>query len=158
MGFRRALSVTAVLSALATLSWLVFSPATPFWAVFAILVASGMARSILMTAMVSMTFADVPHEQIGAATVLSNVLSQTTGAVAIGIAALILNLSAAARGTAGRVGLADCRVVLVVVALTGASAVFSFRRLPRDAGAEVSGHRSAGDRAAIREAEIEAEA
>ncbi len=102
MGFRGALTITAMLSALATLSWVAFGPSTPFWAIFVVLVLSGMARSILMTAMVSMTFADVPHKEIGAATVLSNVLSQTTGAVAIGLAALILNLSSAARGAAGR--------------------------------------------------------
>ena len=163
MGFRRALSVTAVLSALATASWVVFSPSTPFWAVFAVLVLSGMARSILMTAMVSMTFADVPHAEIGAATVLSNVLNQTTGAIAIGLAALVLNLSAAARGSAGHVGLADCRVVLVLLAVTGLLSLPSFLRLRPDAGAEVSGHRprtdrTPEDRLAIAEAEVEAEA
>ena len=163
MGFRRALASTAVLSSIATASWLVLSPSTPFWAIFAVLVLSGMARSILMTAMVSMTFADVPHEEIGQATVLSNVLNQTTGAVGIGIAALILNLSAMARGSAGHVGLADCRVVLVVMALIGLSAVPSYLGLRKDAGAEVSGHRPRPDRTpedqlAIAEAEAEAEA
>ena len=158
MGFRRALVSTAVLSSLAMATWLTFSPSMSFWAIFAVLVLSGMARSILMTAMVSMTFADVPHEEIGQATVLSNVLNQTTGAVGIGLAALILNLSSTARGAAGHVGLFDCRVALVVMAAIGLSSVFSFLRLPHDAGAEVSGHRSAVDRATIREAEIEAEA
>ena len=163
MGFRRALTVTAILSALATASWVAFAPSTPFWAVFAVLVLSGMARSILMTAMVSMTFADVPHEEIGAATVLSNVLNQTIGAIAIGLAALFLNLSATARGAAGHVGLADCRLVLVLLALTGLASVPSFLRLPKDAGAEVSGHRPRTDRTAedtlsIAEAQVEAEA
>jgi EmrB/QacA subfamily drug resistance transporter len=163
MGFRRALSTTAVISSVATATWLAFGPSTPFWAIFAVLVLSGMARSILMTAMVSMTFADVPHEEIGQATVLSNVLNQTTGAVGIGIAALILNLSSSARGAAGHVGLADCRVTLMVMAMIGLSAVPSFLSLPHDAGAEVSGHRprtdwSPEDQLAIAEAEVEAEA
>ena len=157
MGFRGALTITATLSALATLSWIAFGPSTPFWAIFLVLVLSGMARSILMTAMVSMTFADVPHKEIGAATVLSNVLSQTTGAVAIGLAALILNLSSAARGAAGHVGLADCRLVLAIMSLVGLLSVLSFRRLPHDAGAEVSGHRPSANRLATREAEVEAE-
>ena len=159
MGFRRSLAITSVLSALATASWVVFGPSTPFWAIFAVLVLSGMARSILMTATVSMTFADVPHEEIGAATVLSNVLSQTTGAVAIGVAALILNLSASARGASGHVGLVDCRVTLVLMALVGLGALPSFLRLPPDAGAEVSGHRrTPEDRLAVAEAQVEAEA
>jgi EmrB/QacA subfamily drug resistance transporter len=163
MGFRRALSITAVLTALATAAWVIFTPSTPFWVIFAVLAASGMARSILMTAMVSMTFADVPREEIGGATVLSNVLNQTTGAVAIGLAALVLNLSSSARGAPGHVSLADCRVALVVFALFGLCSAPSFLRLPRDAGAEVSGHRPRTDRSdeerlAIAEAEVEAEA
>lgn len=161
VGFRRALAVTAVLTAVATAAWVSFSPSTPFWVIFAVLAVSGMARSILMTAMVSMTFADVPHEQIGHATVLSNVLNQTTGAVAIGLAALILNLSSAARGAAGHVGLPDCRLALIVMAGIGLCSTASFLRLPHDAGAEVSGHRprrTLQDRLAITEAEMEAEA
>jgi EmrB/QacA subfamily drug resistance transporter len=158
MGFRRALTITAVLTAVATASWIMFRPGMPFWLIFAVLALSGMARSILMTALVSMTFADVPHEEIGGATVLSNVLNQTTGAAAIGLAALILNLSSAARGAPGHIGLADCRVVLVVLALTGLCSLVSFRRLTHNAGAEVSGHRPIEDRLAVREAEVEAEA
>jgi len=140
-GFRRSLIVTALLTAAATASWILFTPGTPFVVIFVIMLLSGMARSVLMTGLVSLTFADVPREEIGGATVLSNVLNQTTGALAIALAAIILNLNAAARGAAtGQVGLADCRVALVVMAVIGLSALPSFLRLPLDAGAEVSGH------------------
>lgn len=159
VGFRRSLAVSAALTALATASWMLFGPKTPFWAIFAVLTLSGAARSILMTAMVSMTFADVPHRELGDATVLSNVLNQTTGAVAIGLAALILNLSSGARGAAGHIDLGDCRITLAIMAVIGLSALPSFLRLPHDAGAEVSGHRPRGgaDRLAVAEAEAEAE-
>jgi EmrB/QacA subfamily drug resistance transporter len=141
-GFRRSLVVTAALTALATASWTLFGPSTPYWAIFAVLVLSGMARSILMTGLVSLTFADVPHEDIGGATVLSNVLTQTTGALAIAVAAIILNLSAAARGAPeGHLAQFDCRIALAVMAVIGLSSLPSFLRLPPDAGAEVSGHR-----------------
>jgi len=138
-GFRRCLLVTAVLTSLATASWALFSASTPFWLIFVVLALSGMARSVLMTGMVTMTFADVPHEQIGGATVLSNVLNQTTGAVAIAASAIILNLSAGAHHRS--LALGDCRLALIVMAAVGLMAVPSFLRLPRDAGAEVSGHR-----------------
>jgi len=141
-GFRRSLVVTAVLTAAATASWVLFAPGTPYWVIFAVMLLSGMARSVLMTGIVSLTFADVPREEIGGATVLSNVLNQTTGALAIATAAIILNLNAAARGAAaGQVGLADCRVALVVMAVIGLCALPSFLRLSPEAGAEVSGHR-----------------
>ncbi len=141
VGFRTALCVTLVLTAAATVSWLAFRPSTAFWVIFLVMGLSGMARSVLMTGMVTLTFADVPREQLGAATVVSNVLNQTSGALAIAFAAIVLNLSAAWRGAPGHIGLADCRAAVLVMALVGLVALPSFLRLPRDAGAEVSGHR-----------------
>ncbi len=138
-GFRRSLLVTAVLTAAATASWMLFSPSTPYWTIFGVLLLSGMARSVLMTGLVTMTFADVPHEKIGGATVLSNVLNQTTGAVAIAVAAIILNLSAGAHHRT--LALGDCRLALLAMSLIGLTAIPAFLRLPSDAGAEVSGHR-----------------
>ena len=141
-GFRSSLVVTTVLTATATATWILFGPGTPFWVIFAVLAVSGMARSILMTAVVSLTFADVAHEEVGAAAVLSNVLNHTTGALAIALAAIILNLNAAARGAAaGPISLSDCRVALAVMAVIGLCALPSFLRLSPDAGAQVSGHR-----------------
>ncbi len=86
-----------------------------------------------------MTFADVPHEEIGGATVLSNIINQTIGALAIALAAIIMNLAARRHG--GRLELADCRLALIAMAAVSLAAVPSFLRLPADAGAEVSGHR-----------------
>jgi hypothetical protein len=123
------------------MSWVLFSPSTPFWLIFAALAAAGAARSVLMTGNVSLTFADVPREEIGGATVLSNVLNQTTGAVAIALAAIILNVSSSLKGHAGHPSLQDCRIAIAIVVAAGLLAVPPFLRLPRDAGAEVSGHR-----------------
>lgn len=142
-GFRAALVLGAAITALATAGWTLFSTATPFWAIFGVLTLSGAARSVLFTGMVSLVFADVPHERIGDATVLSNLFNQTTGAVAIGLSVVVLNLSALARGASvGQTSLADCRVALVVMALIGLASLPWFLRLPRDAGAEVSGHQA----------------
>ena len=149
IGFRWALASGALLTAAAILSWLTFAPGAPFWLIFVLLAAGGMARSVLMTGLVSMTFADVPHEEIGGATVLSNVVNQSTGALGIALAAIVLNLAAQRHG--GRLELGDCRVALIAMAAVSLAAVPSFLRLPHDAGAEVSGHR-----AARRSAELEA--
>ncbi len=142
-GFRIALAAGAAVTAVAIAGWALFSTTTPFWVIFAVLALSGAARSVLFTGMVSLVFADVPHERIGDATVLSNLFNQTTGAVAIGMAVVVLNLSAIGRGAAaGQTSLADCRVALVVMALIGLCSLPWFLRLPRDAGAEVSGHQA----------------
>ncbi len=140
-GFRRCLAVTAVLSAGATASWTLFTRARPSGD----LRGDGRQRRGAVGADDRTgldDLADVPTEEIGAATALSNVLNQTTGAVAIAVAAIILNLSAVTGGeAAGEVGLHDCRVALVIMAAIGLSSLPSFLRLPHDAGAEVSGHR-----------------
>jgi len=141
VGFRTALVASALLTAAATLAWVLFTRATPFWTIFLALALAGAARSVLMTGNVSLTFADVPREEIGGATVLSNVLNQTTGAVAIALAAIVLNVSSALRGAAGHPSLQDCRLAIAVAVALGLLAVPSFLALPRDAGAEVSGHR-----------------
>ena len=144
VGFRTALISTVLLTALCSALWLLFSRSTPFWVIFAGLALTGMARSVLMTGNVSLTFADVPMAEIGGATVLSNVLNQTTGAVAIAIAAIILNVSSSLRGDPGRPSLLDCRIAIAVMVLLGLCALPAFLRLPRDAGAEVSGYKASG--------------
>jgi EmrB/QacA subfamily drug resistance transporter len=151
VGFRRALVASAALTGVAILSWLIFAKSTPFWLIFVIMALGGMARSILMTGLVSMTFADVPREEIGGATVLNNVATQATGALGIALAAIIMNLSAARHG--GQLGLGDCRIALIAMGVVCLASVPSFLRLKPDAGAEVSGHRPS---TATEAAELEA--
>jgi EmrB/QacA subfamily drug resistance transporter len=150
IGFRRALASGAFATAAAILSWATFGPRSPFWLIFGLLTLAGMARSVLMTGLVSMTFADVPYEEIGGATVLSNVVNQSTGALGVALAAMVLNLAASRHG--GRLELGDCRLAVMAMAAVSLAAVPSFLRLPSDAGAEVSGHRPA-DGAATAELE-----
>lgn len=139
-GFRTALAISALLTALCTATWMLFAPATPFWLIFGVLLLSGAARSVMFTGMAAMTFADVPQEEIGGATVLANVGNQVTGGVAIALAAIILNLSSSLRGRGGGgLTLADCRVALAVLVACGLTSIVSWLRLPKDAGAAVSG-------------------
>jgi MFS family permease len=138
-GFRHALAVSIPLTAVAILSWMLFRPSTPFWLIFSAMMLSGAARSVLMTAMVSLTFADVPYEEIGGATVLSNVAAQATGGLAMALSAIVMNLGAARHG--GRLSLGDCQLAVVMIAALNLLALPAFLGLPRDAGAEVSGHR-----------------
>ena len=153
VGFRTALTVTAVLTGLSAFACAALSPMTPLWAVFAILVVAGAVRSILFSGIMALTFADVPAEEIGGATVLNNVLSNVIGAVGISSAAVVLNLSAAFRhAPGGALSLWDFRVVLIIIGVVATVSAISFLRLSRDAGAEVSGH---GARARLIAAEAE---
>jgi EmrB/QacA subfamily drug resistance transporter len=144
-GFRTALMVGATIMSLAIAACAGFGVATPVWLIFLVLLGCGMARSITFTGMSTLIYADVPREQVGGATVLWNVTQQVTNALGISLAAILLNLSSAFQGGArGGLSVWDCRFALLVMAGTGLLSVLSFARLPRDAGAELSGHRPRG--------------
>ena len=141
VGFRTALVASGVLTGLGAMVLVTLTPMTPFWIIFVILLVAGAVRSIMFTAVVSMSYADVPAEEIGGATVLNTMLSNITSAVGVSSAAVVLNLSGAARGEAlGRLTLADFRVALVAMGVVGLAAVVFYLGLSKDAGAEVSGH------------------
>ena len=59
----------------------------------------------------------------------------------VAVAAAALNLSQRARGAAA-LDLVDFHMAFVAVGLVALAASFRFRSLPRDAGAEVSGHQA----------------
>ncbi len=142
-GFRSVLIVSAAAMLLTILLCAVFSGATSYWVIFAVLGACGMSRSLLFTGMGTLAFADVPHEELGSATVLWNLVLQATSALGVSLAAILMNLTSWALGEpTGRVSLANCRVALIVMTLIGALSLISFARLPHQAGAAVSGHRA----------------
>jgi EmrB/QacA subfamily drug resistance transporter len=141
LGFRWAMFITAILTPLMTTTWLLFDLQTPFWIIFLVLVLSGAARSLLMTGLVAMTFADVPKEEYGGASVLNNVLIQIIGAVAVCLSVLVLNLHVIFGGSGtGRPDLRDFRLTIITLVLVGFMAVPIFWRLRPDAGQAVSGH------------------
>ncbi|PZN32803.1 MAG: MFS transporter [Proteobacteria bacterium] len=143
-GFRTVMLATGVLSALSVAACAAFAPDSPMWVICAVLLASGMFRSILFSALGSIAFADVPKDQIGSASVLWNVVIQVTNALAVSCSVILLNLSTVLGGEKDVPTLVDFQVTLLALAALGLGAAFTFRRLPPDAAAHVSGHRSAG--------------
>jgi len=144
-GFRRLLMLSTVLVLVTLLITIAICARASYWVIFAVLAASGMARSLLFTGMSTLAFADVPHEELGSATVLWNLVLQVTNALAVSLAAILMNVTSLALGQpAGHVTLGNCQTALLVLTLIGALSLLSFRRLAPDAGANVSGHRPAG--------------
>lgn len=144
-GFRPILIISAALMLAAIFACVAVSAITSYWVSFAILAAAGMARSLLFTGTSTLAFADVPHEELGSATVLWNLVLQTMNAVAVSLAAILMNVTSLALGEpVGHVTLRNCQVALTVMVILGALSLLSFARLPRHAGAAVSGHRAGG--------------
>ncbi|BAK65331.1 major facilitator superfamily protein [Sphingobium sp. SYK-6] len=136
LGFRTALVSGSISLAVSLLVCAALPPGMPFWLLFAIMIGVGMARSILFTALMPLRFADMPQSEIGGATVLGSLSNSLAQAVAISGAAALLGLLA---GQADAPSLPDFRLAILILAAMAACAAPLFARLPRDAGAELTG-------------------
>lgn len=137
-GFRTVLIVNGVLGGLsiAACGWL--SPNTPIAVTAAVLIIAGLTRSMQFTSLNTLAFADVEARHRGAATTLSGVSQQVSSVLGVAVAAVLLNGAMLWRGEAA-MALLDFRPAFVIIGLLAAAAAIGFARLPRDAGAEVSG-------------------
>ncbi|MGH6925406.1 MAG: MFS transporter [Propylenella sp.] len=141
-GFRRVLTVNGLVAASTILACALLTPGTPQWLAVAVLFAAGCFRSMQLTCVGTLMFADVPDSLKSSATTLSVMSHQLSMSVGIAIAALILSLSAAARGAeAEDLTTLDFRVAMVAMAAIAALSLVRFWTIEPTAGAEVSGHR-----------------
>jgi EmrB/QacA subfamily drug resistance transporter len=140
-GFRTVMLSTAMLSVMTVAACAAFFPGIPLWGIVLVLLASGMFRSLLLAAIGSIAFADVPQEGIGSASNLWHVIIQVTNALAVSLSVILLNASAALSDRSGELALRDFQLTFGALALLGFLAALTFRKLPADAAAHVSGHR-----------------
>ena len=142
-GFRRVMTVGGTLAAASLFSCALLQANTPLVLTVALLVAAGAMRSMQMTSMNTLAFADIEPAHRGAASTLSTMCGQMASALGAALGALTLALSQMAHGRTALAS-ADFRVAFVVMALFALIGVAGFRRLKPDDGAEVSGHRMSG--------------
>lgn len=143
-GFRGALVGNGVLAAAGIAALSLVGPGWPSAAIFALLAAGGLARSLQFTSLNTLAFAEVPPERISAATALSATLQQLTAALGVVLATASLEASLALTGHATLLPSDFSHGFLVAAAVVLAS-VPLHARLAADAGAEVSGHRPKGE-------------
>jgi MFS family permease len=139
-GFRAALVGNGVVAAAGIAALALLTPAWPAAAIFLLLAAGGLARSLQFTALNTLAFADVPAERMSAATALYGTLQQLTPALGVVLATTTLEASMALSGR-GSLASADFAWGFVVAAVVVLASVPLHARLAPDAGAEVSGHR-----------------
>jgi EmrB/QacA subfamily drug resistance transporter len=128
-------SVTACALFIATFAFVTRDTPKPL--LIALLVAAGAVRSVLMTILSTLTFAEVPPAERGAASTLSTMSMQTAGAMAVAFGALCLSLAQAARG-APVVGAAEFSIAFLAVAAVCALTLLAFRRLRPETGSELT--------------------
>ncbi len=139
VGFRRILIGSSVVAALFIALLGLFTAQTSVLVMLLVIFFSGYFRSLFFTSLNSLTFSETPTDDIGPANAMLAVSQQLSSALGVALAATILELSAAARGT--EVATADFRIALFAIAGICAFSVAPLFYLRANAGSEVSGHR-----------------
>ena len=139
-GFRATLVAACALSAMATLAYSLFTPATPYLAMVAVMVLGGFVRSFFFTGINILAFADIENRFMSGAAAINGVFQQVSTALGIALAGLILELAPLLTGSS--LGIADFHLTFLVVGAMTALAMVPVLRLPANAGADISGHRS----------------
>src|SRR5438128_8161033 len=98
LGFRIVLVGDAVISALFLFGYSLFRPDTPHFVIFLALLAGGFFRSLQMTSINTLSYADVPSAMLSRATSLTSMAQQLSQTVGVATGALLLQVVLALRG------------------------------------------------------------
>ncbi len=139
-GFRNVLMIDAVLSALFLAACAAFTPATPIPLMVGILLVGGFCRSLQFTCINTIAYAEVDARRMSRATSLMSVQQQLAVSTGVAVGALIVETTLHLKDTTTITADDFAPAFLIVAAVSAASAIM-FAQLPKDAGAEMSGHR-----------------
>jgi EmrB/QacA subfamily drug resistance transporter len=137
-GFRTVLSANALIASLTIIGYGVFSATTPIAWMLGTLLFGGFFRSLQFTSLNALSYADIDKRDMGRASGLANVAQQLSLSTGVTLGAAALESVARMQGRIDVVG-NDFRWAFLVVGLVSAASFFLIRRLPVDAGDEVSG-------------------
>jgi EmrB/QacA subfamily drug resistance transporter len=154
LGFRTVLVVNGVATAVTFLLCGLLGARTPLALVVAVLFVSGVCRSVSLSAYATIAFADIEPEQTADANALASTVQQLATGLGIALAALGLRASGPLAGLLGLNGsTAAYAVAFELLAVLPLACVAEALRLPRDAGAVVTGPASERvERPAVRSA------
>ncbi|HYF18415.1 MAG TPA: MDR family MFS transporter [Ramlibacter sp.] len=137
-GFRTVLVSSSLLSAVFFVGYGLFRPGTPQPVMFATLMVGGLLTSLTMVTLSTLGYCDVPPDRAGHATALVSMTQQLSNAVGVVLGATVVSIAAwLHRGDPDRLQAADFPPAFLAIALLAAASAFAFRRLEREAGAEM---------------------
>ncbi len=151
-GFRQTLVVNGLISGAFLAACALFTPSTPHWLLFLILLTGGFFRSLQFTALNAISYADIDLARMSRATSFASVSQQMSGAVGVAVAALCIESIQLGFGDSG-LEARDISLAFVMVALISSLSVLVFAQLKPDAGAAVSGKVSTTEERATAAAE-----
>lgn len=139
-GFRTVLSLNGIAASAVVAGFGLFSAATPHVLIAAVLLLSGCLRSLQFTALNAITFADIAPRNMSQAASISSMAQRLSQSVGIAAGAYMVQLSSVVQGHA-TIMAADFWPAFLGIGLISVLAPLLHRRLPPDAGIEVSGYR-----------------
>ena len=143
-GFRNVLLVNTTLAAGFFALPALFTPTTSVATIVAVLLVGGFFRSLQLTSINALAFADIAAERMSRATTLTSVAQQLSLAVGISVGAIALELTTMALGGGGISANAFWPAFVVIGVITLAT-IIPMARLPADAGDELSGRQPTPD-------------
>jgi MFS family permease len=140
MGFRNTLVYNAILSAILLGLCASFAPTWPVVLIYAVLLSGGFFRSLQFTAYNALAYADVPRERMSSATSFYSAMQQISLTLGVSAAAASLTITMALSDHTTPL-LSDFSSAFIVVALISLCSAPLALTMPRNAAAEMSGHR-----------------
>jgi len=137
-GFRSVLVGNGAIAALIMMGYALFRPTTPHLAIVATLLAGGFFRSLQMTAVNALAYADVPPPMMSGASSLASMAQQLFLSLGVALAALLLHFSLWMHG-ASRLTTEDFSLPFVITGGLAMLSSFLFLSMEHHAGAELSG-------------------
>ena len=138
VGFKGVLIASAIAGFFVVGAFAFINPDTPYWITVALIAAFGLARSAQFMTSNTLSYADVPPEQLSRATSLGGVIQQLSVSFGVSIAAMLLGLV-----TWGDQPLTTDRFheVFLLAAIVPLLGIPGFLFLRPEDGSHVSGHR-----------------
>ena len=141
-GFRTALLWNAVLSGLALTTYAFFTPSTPYLVMLLVVLVGGFLPSLQFTCFNTLAYADLDKDEVSNATSIASVVQQISLGIGVTVSALVVSVASHLQGHP-KIVAADFWPAFIVVGLFSIASIPMTRRLPKDAGASLTGHKAA---------------
>ncbi len=135
-GFRRLMVVNGVLTAASLMLCAAFRPDTPHLLIVAVLAGHGFLRSLQLTCLNALAYADVAEAQMSSGSTLMGIAQQLSQSLGIGLCATAVQWIHASRG-GGPITFHDVAPAFLIVAGVSLLSIPFYLRLPKDAGAQM---------------------
>lgn len=143
-GFRKALIGTGLINGVILFGYALFTPQTPHFVIFMVVLSSGFIRSLQFTAINVITYADVSQPAMSRATSFSSMAQQLAISIGVATAAFILHVILAVNGRT-ELQASDFSIAYVVLSILTMLSGLWYMRLSPQAGSDISGTAKPGN-------------